>query len=141
MRSSRGGLAFVLALLALGAYWWFSPETFEPLLKTGLIYNAGTAEQPRPLFVPAALLLIVPFILRFGLPLIFKAALFLPYVAAALSLGAGRSRATFDPARDLPGDGLPHGSPEDVAVDRAIAAALAARSGRAATRPQQSLES
>ena len=76
--------------------------------------------------MPTAAIFIAPLALRFGLPLILKAALLLPFAATALAHQAGR-RATFDPARDLPSDSFTPGSQEEAAVDRAIAAALAAR--------------
>ena len=85
--------------------------------------------------VPAALLLFAPFALRFGLPLIFKAALLLPFAATAATHLSGRRGATFDPARDLPSEPFAPGSPEETAIDKAIAAALAARNAASPGRP------
>lgn len=68
------------------------------LLRGRIAFNAGAADHP--IVIPVALVLLLPFALHFGLPLLFKAALLLPYAAVALSRGAER-RATFDPARDL----------------------------------------
>lgn len=135
MRFCRGILGFVFALLSLGVSWWLEPEAVEPLLRAGVAFNLGAADHPRPTWIPAALLLLAPFALRYGLPLALKGALLLPYAAAALTRGVARPGATFDPARDLPGDSIAPGSPEDVAVNRAIAAALAARGVSAEARP------
>jgi hypothetical protein len=124
----------ILPLLALAVFWWARPDDFAPLLQIGFPVNLGTADQPRELIVPAAAILVAPLALRFGLPLILKAALVLPYIAAALSHGAGR-RATFDPTRDLASDSFTPGSQEEDAVDKAIAAALAARNAASAKSP------
>lgn len=118
---------YLLPLLALGVFWWRQPEVVSPLMRGGIAINLGTVDQPRELVVPTALLLIAPFALRFGVPLIFKAALLLPFAATALTRRTGRGP-TFDPARDLQSDSLTPGSGQDDAVDKAIAAALAARS-------------
>ena len=115
----------ILPLLALAVFWWAQPDDFAPLLQTGFPVNLGSADQPRELFVSTAAIVLVPIALRFGLPLILKAAL-LPFAATALAHQAGR-RATFDPARGLPSDSFTPGSQEEAAVDKAIAAALAAR--------------
>ena len=125
MRLSSGIFGLLFALLALGLSWWFDPEAVGALLRGKIAFSAGAADRPNPIVVPVALVLLLPFALRFGLPLALKAALLLPYAAAALSRGAAR-RATFDPARDLPADSIAPGSEEDIAVNRAIAAALAA---------------
>ncbi len=125
MRSLRTVRA-LLPLLAFAALWWLQPEAVAPLLQTGFPVNLGSADQPHELFVPTAAIFIAPLALRFGLPLILKAALLLPFAATALTHQAGR-KATFDPTRDLPGDSITPGSPEEAAVDKAIAAALAAR--------------
>jgi hypothetical protein len=116
----------ILPLLALAVFWWAQPEAFAPFLDSGFVLNLGSADQPHELFVSTAAIVLVPIALCFGLPLILKAALLLPYVAAALSHGVGR-RATFDPARDLPSDSFTPGSQEEASVDKAITAALAAR--------------
>lgn len=124
------GLARLLApLLAFAVLWWAQPETVAPLLQARFPVNLGSADQPHELFVPAAAILLVSLALRFGLPLILRLALLLPYAAAALSHGVGPRGPTFDPTRDLPGDSFAPGSRDDIAVDRAIAAALAARNG------------
>ena len=81
---------------------------FAPLLQTGFPVDLGSADQPRELFVPTAAILIAPLALRFGLPLILKAALLLPFAATALAHQA-RRRATFDPARGLPSDSFTPG--------------------------------
>ncbi len=132
MRSFRTVRA-LLPLLALAAFWWLQPEAVAPLLQTGFPVNLGSADQPHELFVPMVAIFIAPLALRFGLPLILKAALLLPFAATALAHQAGR-RATFDPARDLASNSFTPGSQEEAAVDRAIAAALAARKP-APTRP------
>jgi hypothetical protein len=119
-------LRYLLPLLALGVLWRLQPEAVSPILRGGFAINVGTADQPREFVVPTALLLIAPLALRFGLPLILKAALLLPFAATAMTHQVGR-KATFDPARDLPNDSLAPGSPEEAAIDKAIAAALAAR--------------
>ena len=124
----------ILPLLALAVFWWAQPEDFAPLLQTGFPVNLGSADQPHELFVPTAAIFIAPLALRFGLPLILKAALLLPFAATALAHQAGR-RATFDPARDLPSDSFMPGSQEEAAVDKAIAAALAARNAASAESP------
>jgi hypothetical protein len=121
-------------LLALGVLWWLRPEVVSPLMRGAIAVNLGTADQPRELVVPTAAILIAPFALRYGLPLILKAALLLPFAATALAHRTGRGP-TFDPTRDLPSDFLTPGSPEEAAVDRAIAAALAARSAASPSRP------
>jgi hypothetical protein len=116
----------VVPLVLLAASWWAQPEEFAALLRSGFPVNLGSADQPHELFVPTAAIFIAPLALRFGLPLILKAALLLPFAATALAHQAGR-RATFDPARDLASNSFTPGSQEEAAVDRAIAAALAAR--------------
>ena len=123
----------ILPLLALALFWWAQPDDFAPLLQTGFPVDLGSADQPRELFVPTAAILIAPLALRFDLPLILKAALLLPFAATALAHQA-RRRATFDPARGLPSDSFTPGSQEEAAVNKAIAAALAARKP-APTRP------
>ena len=115
----------LLPLLTLAAFWWAWPDDIAPLLQTGFPIDLGSADQPHELFVPTAAIFIAPVALRFGLPLILRAALLLPFAATALAHQAGR-RATFDPARDLPNDSFTPGSPQETAVDKAIAAALAA---------------
>ncbi len=125
MRSFRTVRA-VLPLLGLAVFWWAQPEAFAEFLHSGFPVNLGSADQPHELFVPTAAIVLVPFALRFGLPLIVKAALLLPFAATALAHQAGR-RAKFDPARDLPSDSFTPGSQEEAAIDKAIAAALAAR--------------
>ena len=117
---------YLLPLVALGVFWWRQPEVVSPLLHAGIPFNLGSADQPREIVVPAVAILIAPIALRFGLPLILKAALLLPFAATALTRRSGRGP-TFDPARDLASDSLTAGSPEEAAVDKAIAAALAAR--------------
>jgi hypothetical protein len=117
---------YILPLLAVGVLWWLEPDAVTPFLHGGFPVNIGTANQPHEVVVPTALLLIAPLALRFGLPLILKAALLLPFAATALTRQRG-SRATFDPARDMPTDSFAPGSPEEAAVNKAIAAALAAR--------------
>jgi hypothetical protein len=116
----------ILPLLALAAFWWARPDDFAPLLQTGIPINLGSADQPRQLFVPAAAILAAPLALRFGLPLILKAALLLPFAATALTHRSMRGP-TFDPARDLSGDSFTANSQEDAAVEKAIVAALVAR--------------
>ena len=133
MRASAA-FRYLLALLALGVFWLLRPEAFTPFLRGGIAFNLGTTDQPRMLIAPMALLLIAPFALRFGAPLILKAALLLPFAATALTHQAGRG-ATFDPARDMPSDSLSPGSQEEAAVDKAIAAALAARNAASAAPP------
>ena len=124
------GFARLLApLLALAVFWWAQPEAFAPFLRGGFPVNVGSPGNSHELFVPAAAILLVSLALRFGLPLILRLALLLPYAAAALSHGVGPRGPTFDPTRDLPGDSFAPGSRDDIAVDRAIAAALAARNG------------
>jgi hypothetical protein len=118
---------YLLPPLALGVLWGLRPDVVSPFMRGGIAVNLGTADQPRELVVPMALLLIAPFILRFGLPLIFKAALLLPFAASALT-HRSKPGPTFDPTRDLSSDPLTLGSPEEAAVDKAIAAALAAHS-------------
>jgi hypothetical protein len=125
---------YLLPLLALGAFWWERPEVVSPLMRGAIAVNLGTADQPREFVVPTAAILVAPFVLRYGLPLIVKAALLLPFAATALARRSGRGP-TFDPTRDLPSDSLSPGSPEEAAVDRAIAAALAARNATSASRP------
>jgi hypothetical protein len=122
-------------LLALGVFWRLQPEAFNQLLGGGIVVNLGSADHPRELYVPMALILVAPLALRFGLPLILKAALLLPFAATALTRQAARRGATFDPARDLPADSFTPGSQEEAAVDKAIAAALAARNAPAAEPP------
>ena len=119
-------IRYLLPLLALGVLWRLRPDVVSPLMRSGIAFNLGTADQPRELIVPTMAILIVPLALRFGLPLILKAAALLPFAATALTHQVGR-KATFDPARDLPDDLLASGSAEETAVDKAIAAALAAR--------------
>ena len=127
MRASAA-LRYLVPLVALAVYWRAQPEVFDQLLGGHILYNLGSADQPREIDVPIALIVIAPFALRFGLPLVFKAALLLPFVATAAARLPGRRGATFDPARDLPSDdSLASGSPEQIAIDKAIAAALAAR--------------
>jgi hypothetical protein len=116
----------VVPLVFLAASWWAQPEEFAALLRSGFVVNVGSSDQPHELFAPAAAIVLVPLALRFGLPLILRAALLLPFAATALSSQMGR-RATFDPARDLPADSFLPGSKEEIAVDRAIAMALTAR--------------
>jgi hypothetical protein len=123
---SFGTVRAILPLLALAAFWWSQPEALAQFLHSGFVVNLGSGDQPRELFVPTAAIVIVPLALRFGLPLIVKAALLLPFAAAAVAQQTGR-RATFDPAYDLPSDSFTPGSREEAAVDKAIAAALAAR--------------
>jgi len=130
VRSSKL-LGLVFALIALGAFWWARPQGFNQLFGGAIVANLGPAEHPRELHVPIALIVVAPFALRFGLPLLLKGALLLPYAATALSHGMGRRGPTFDPARDLAADSIVPGSQEEAAVDAAIAAALAAR-GQAA---------
>jgi hypothetical protein len=124
----------ILSLLASAAFWWAQPEAFAAFLHSGFVVNLGSADQPHELFVPTAAIFIAPLALRFGLPLILKAALLLPFAATALAHQAGR-RATFDPARHLPSDSFMPGSQEEAAVDKAIAAALAARRAASAEPP------
>jgi hypothetical protein len=124
----------VLPLLLLAAFWWARPEEFAPLLRTGFVINVGSSGQPHELFVPALAIVLVPLALRFGLPLILKAAALLPFAATALTHQVGRE-AMFDAAHDLPNDGLAPGSAEEAAIDKAIAAALAARNAAASERP------
>jgi hypothetical protein len=124
----------LLPLLALAAFWWARPDDFAPLLQTGFPINLGSADQPRELFVPTAAIFIAPLALRFGLPLILRLALLLPFAATALSRQMG-PRATFDLARDLPSDSFTPGSQQESAVDKAIAAALAARKAASAESP------
>jgi hypothetical protein len=131
---SIAAVRYLLPLLAVGVLWRLQPDAVSPFLRGGFAVNIGTADQPHEVVVPVALLLIAPFALRFGLPLILKAALLLPFAAAAFAHRSGRGP-TFDPARDLPSDSLSPGSPEEAAVDRAIAAALAARNAASASRP------
>ena len=119
-------LRYLLPLLALAVFWWWRPEVVSPFMRGGIALNLGTADQPRTFVVPMAVLLIAPIALRFGLPLILKAALLLPFAASALTHRSVRGP-TFDPARDLPNDSLAPGSPEEAAIDKAIADALAAR--------------
>ena len=125
LRLPRGLVGLLFALLGLGVSWWLDPETVGAMLHGKIAVNAGAADHPNPILIPMALIVALPFALRFGLPLLLKGALLLPYAAVALSRGAAR-RGTFDPARDLPADSIAPGSREDVAVNRAIAAALAA---------------
>jgi hypothetical protein len=112
--------------MALGFFWWLRPEVVSPLLRGGIVVNLGTADQPHELFAPAVAIVIAPLALRFGLPLIVRAALLLPFAATALTRRSERGP-TFDPARDLASDSFAPGSKEEAAVDKAIAAALAAR--------------
>jgi hypothetical protein len=121
-----GTIRAILPLLSLAAFWWLQPEAFAQFLHSGFVVDLGSGDQPRQLFVPTAALFIAPLALRFGLPLIVKAALLLPFAATALTQRSGRGP-TFDPARDLPSDSFTPGSQEEAAIDRAIAAALAAR--------------
>src|ERR1019366_10002575 len=116
---SSASFRYLLALLALGVFWWLRPEVLTPFLRGGIAFNLGSADQPRELFLPTAVILIAPLALRFGLPLILKAALLLPFAATALTHQMGRT-VTFDPARDLPADSFTPGSREEVAVDKAI---------------------
>jgi hypothetical protein len=131
---ASAAIRYLLALLALGVFWRLQPEVFTPFLRGGFAFNLGSADQPRVLYVPTVALLIAPLALRFGLPLIVKAALLLPFAATALAHRTGRGP-TFDPTRDLPSDFLTPGSPEEAAVDNAIAAALAERQAASASRP------
>ncbi|MGA2492660.1 MAG: hypothetical protein ABSF67_06870 [Roseiarcus sp.] len=125
---------YLLPLLALGVFWWERPEFVSPLMRGGIAVNLGTADQPRELVVPTAAILIAPLALRFGLPLLLKAALLAPFAATALAHRSERGP-TFDPSRDLPSDSLTPGSAEEAAVDKAIAAALAARYAASPARP------
>lgn len=131
---SLSAVRYLLPLVALGVLWRLQPEVVSPFLRGGFAVNLGTADQPREFVVPTALLLIAPLVLRFGLPLIFKAALLLPFAATALAHRSGRGP-TFDPTRDLPNDSVAPNSAEEAAIDKAIAAALAARNAASAARP------
>ena len=131
---SSASFRYLLALLALGVFWRLQPEVFTAFLRGGFAFNLGSADQPRVLYVPTVAILVAPLALRFGLPLILKAALLLPFVATALARRPGRGP-TFDPSRDLPSDSFTPGSPEEAAVDKAIAAALAARHTASAEPP------
>ena len=133
MRASAA-VRYLLALLALGGFWRLRPEVLTPFLRGGIAFSLGSVDQPRVLYVPTLAILIAPLALRFGLPLILRAALLLPFAATALTHQVGR-KATFDSARDLPNDSLAPGSPEETAVDKAIAAALAARHAASAEPP------
>ena len=117
---------YLLPLLAFGVFWWERPEVVSPFMRGGIAVNLGTADQPRAFVVPMAVLLIAPLALRFGLPLILKAALLLPFAATALTHRSVRGP-TFDPARDLSNDSPASDSAAEAAIDKAIAAALAAR--------------
>jgi hypothetical protein len=121
----------ILPLLMLAVFWWLQPEAFGPFLHSGFVINVGSAEQPRELFVSTAAIVLVPIALRFGLPLILKAALLTPFAATALSHRVAQRGPTFDPARDLANNSSTPGSQEDAAIDKAIAAALAARAASA----------
>jgi hypothetical protein len=125
---------YLLALLALGVFWRLQPEVLTPFLSGGIAFNLGSSDQPRVLHAPTVAILIVPLALRFGLPLILKAALLLPFAATAAMHRSARGL-TFDPARDLPNDSSASSSTEDAAIDKAIAAALAARNAASTARP------
>ena len=119
----------MVALIGIAIFWWLQPDLFVRLVNVAIAFDAGpSGPTSHPMFLSGAAILLFGIALRFGLPLILKASLFLPYAAAAASRRIGRG-ATFDPARDLPADSLAPNSREAIAVDRAIAAALAARQG------------
>jgi hypothetical protein len=126
---SLGIVRVVVALIGIAVFWWLQPDLFTQLVNGTIAFDAQpSGPTSHPMFLSAAAILLIGIALRFGLPLILKASLFLPYAAAAASRRIGRG-ATFDPARDLPADSLAPNSREAIAVDRAIAAALAARQG------------
>jgi hypothetical protein len=125
---SFGIVRVAVALVGIAVFWRLQPDLFALLVNLAIASDAEpSGPTSHPMFLSGAGILLIGIALRFGLPLLLKASLFLPYAATAASRRIGR-RATFDPARDLPADSLAPGSPEEAAVDRAIAAALAARS-------------
>ena len=126
---SLGIVRVVVPLIGVAVFWWLQPDLFMRLANLAIAFDAEpSGPTSHPMFLSGAAILLIGIALRFGLPLILKASLFLPYVATAASRRIGR-RLTFDPTRDLPADSLAPDSREATAVDRAIAAALAARQG------------
>ncbi len=117
---------YLFALIALGAFWLLKPGVFDEILGGGIVFNLGSPDHPRELYVPAVVIFVAPLALRFGLPLILKGSLLLPFVTTALTRRAVRRGPTFDP-RSVADDLFAPGSQQQIAVDRAIAAALAAR--------------